>query len=108
MASMVHTETDQPARRPLGCAVVASTLAARDAMGVGDKARPTPADDKRARRFDVVHRPSRPWSLASQTAPPHHQSGHPPTTPRRTIKLSSETRLLTNNSLPTPRRTTLC
>lgn len=29
-------------------------------MGIGEKARPTPADDKRARRFDVVHRPSRP------------------------------------------------
>lgn len=72
-ACAVHTEIDQPARRPVGCAVVASTLAARDAMAAGEKARPTPADDKRARRFDVVHRPSRPWSLASQncsTAPP--------------------------------------
>jgi len=72
---------------------------------VGEKARPWPADDKRAQRFDVVHQPSR---LASQTAPPDHQSGHPAATPRRTVKLSSETRLLTNNFLPTPRRTNLC
>jgi hypothetical protein len=103
----LHTESNGPA-----CATTSRVCNTCSHAGpplqhicVGEKARPWPADDKRAQRFDVVHQPSR---LASQTAPPDHQSGHPAATPRRTVKLSSETRLLTNNFLPTPRRTNLC
>lgn len=103
----LHTESNGPA-----CATTSRVCNTCSHAGpplqhicVGEKARPWPADDKRAQRFDVVHQPSR---LASQTAPPDHQSGHPAATPRRTVKLSSETRLLTNSFLPTPRRTNLC
>jgi len=105
--SSLHSESNGPA-----CATtsrVCNTCSHADPplqhTCVGEKARPWPADGKRAQRFDVAHRSSR---LASQSAPPDHQSGHPAATPRRTIKLSSETRLLTNNFLPTPRRTNLC
>lgn len=48
---------------------------------------------------DVVHRPSR---LASLSAPLNHTPGQPAARRRRTIKPSSETRLLTTNVLPTP------
>jgi hypothetical protein len=111
----VHTKADQRLQEP---SRAQDTLQATASGGTaptvphiaGEKARPCPAgrpltSGRDVAMGDVVHRPSR---LASLSAPLNHTPGHPAARRRRTIKLSSETRLLTTNVLSYPRPTNLC